>query len=409
MSVRRFRARSFLVATAMVVGLRPGVAFAQSVNVGEELMEVREPEEPALNVHPWQWLRHQWLDEMATLDRLVGLQAGVSFTTIYQHAAGLPSPNNASVANLDLFGRWKLLDLGPLGTSTVGYLFRNRSVWTALNGNELSDSIGLPWGINNSGSSSYTRLNQLWWQQSMLDDSLRLQLGRLDEKALFDQNRVAASDAKQFLMQSLVHSQTIAFPSNGMGFNLRWEPSKAFYATAGFGDANGNPDNRAADGVASFGRGKYFEAAEVGWSPDIPGLERGTYRFMGWHTAATNQHKEGSGVALSVDQEIGDGIVPFLRLGYCPDDVFQTSVEASWGVATVRPFDRATDLAGIGATWGRPVPTSTRDQFAMDLFYRLQVVEGIQISPDVELVFAPALQPGRSFVAVFGLRSRIAL
>jgi len=37
------------------------------------------------------------------------------------------------------------------------------------------------------------------------------------------------------------------------------------------------------------------------------------------------------------------------------------------------------------------------------------VVDGIQISPDVELVFDPALQPGRSFVAVFGLRSRIAL
>ncbi len=177
--------------------------------------------------------------------------------------------------------------------------FRNRSVWTALDGNDLSDSIGLPWGINNSGSSSYTRLNQLWWQQSLLDDSLRLQFGRLDEKALFDQNRVAASDAKQFFMQSLVHSQTVAFPSNGMGFNLRWEPGKAFYATAGFGDANGNPDNRAADGVASFGRGQYFEAAEVGWSPDIPGLERGTYRFMGWHTAATNQHREGSGVASS--------------------------------------------------------------------------------------------------------------
>jgi porin len=165
----------------------------------------------------------------------------------------------------------------------------------------------------------------------------------------------------------------------------------------------------ATDGVASFGRGKYFEAAEIGWSPELPGLERGTYRFMGWHTAATAQHREGSGVALSFDQEIGDGIVPFLRVGYCPDDVFQTSLEVSWGVAAVRPFDRATDLAGIGATWGKPVQASTRDQFAMDLFYRLQVVDGIQITSDVELVFDPALQPGRSFVAVFGLRSRIAL
>jgi len=39
----------------------------------------------------------------------------------------------------------------------------------------------------------------------------------------------------------------------------------------------------------------------------------------------------------------------------------------------------------------------------------LQVVDGIQINPDVELVLYPALPPRRSFVAVFGLRSRIVL
>src|SRR4029077_14946910 len=95
MSARQFRRLAAAATAAMVIWLGPGAVFAQSVNVGEDLKEVREPEEPALSVHPWQWLRRQWLDEMATLDRLAGLQVGVSFTTIYQHAAGLPSPNNA--------------------------------------------------------------------------------------------------------------------------------------------------------------------------------------------------------------------------------------------------------------------------------------------------------------------------
>ena len=130
---------------------------------------------------------------------------------------------------------------------------------------------------------------------------------------------------------------------------------------------------------------------------------------MGWHTAATASHPRGSGVALSFDQEVPDDIVPFLRLGYSPDDVFKTSVEVSWGVVAQKPFGRATDLTGIGATWGVPVAPSRRDQFAIELFYRLQVVEGLQISPDVELIVEPALQPTRDFVAVFGLRSRLFL
>jgi hypothetical protein len=83
-------------------------------------------------------------------------------------------------------------------------------------------------------------------------------------------------------MQSLVHNQSIAFPSNGMGINLRYDPSQHVYVTAGFGDANGNPNRTPTDGLASFGKRDYFEAAEVGWSSDLSsvwgGMRRGIYR-----------------------------------------------------------------------------------------------------------------------------------
>jgi hypothetical protein len=63
----------------------------------------------------------------------------------------------------------------------------------------------------------------------------------------------------------------------------------------------------------------------------------------------------------------------------------------------------------LAATGGKPVASANRDQLAMELFYRLQLVDGIQISPDVQLIVDPALQPSRDFVAVFGLRSRLVL
>jgi carbohydrate-selective porin OprB len=72
--------------------------------------------------------------------------------------------------------------------------------------------MALEVGVNNSGSNGYARFNQFWWQQSMFDHRLVLQVGKIDQKTHFNANLVASSDGREFLMQSMVHSQTIAFP-----------------------------------------------------------------------------------------------------------------------------------------------------------------------------------------------------
>jgi porin len=127
---------------------------------------------------------------------------------------------------------------------------------------------------------------------------------------------------------------------------------------------------------------------------------------IGPHSA---RRSAGGGFALSFDQKLGAGIVPFLRFGYGPAGLFDASVEVSWGVATVSPFGRSTDRAGLGTSWGKPVEPAGRDQFATEVFYRLEVIEGIAVSADVELIVDPALQPDRDFVAVLGLRTRLSL
>ena len=388
-------------------------ALAQSVDIERELTEAPQPKVPFLKSRPWLQFRSAWLEHMQSLERDFGLRAGVDFTSVFQHAAGLDSPNNTAVGNLDVYALWKLVDLGALGQGSAAALLRTRGNFAELNGNELSQRIGLPWSINNSGSAGYTRFNQFWWEQVLLHQTLAFKFGRLDQSALFDQNRVAGSDGKQFMMQPLVQNQTIAFPSNGAGVNLHYKPSPRLYVTAGLGDANGSPDVKPAAGLDSFAQGKYFEAMEIGISPELSSLwanaQEGTYRFIAWHTATTDSHPAGYGVALSLDQEVSDAIVSFLRFGICPDDVFRSSVELSGGVVTPEPFGRATDRAGIGASWSQPVAHPHRDQFAMELFYRLEVVEGVAVTPDVELIAAPAAQPGRDFVAVLGLRLRLSL
>lgn len=385
-------------------------AAAQSVNVEQSLAEDRAPQRPLLSIHPWQWTRRNLTRATDFIRDMTRLSLGMSYTTIYQTASQAPTPHHTWVGSFDIYGAWDLVHLATLGNGTLGFVYRDRNVWSPLTGNELAADAGLPWGINNSGSAGYNRFNQVWWQQSLLDDKLVIQAGKIDETTHFNTNRVASSDGRDFLMQSLVYSQTIAFPSNGLGFNIRYWPDPRLYVDGGLADANGNPDKKPNDSIDSFLEGHYFEAFEVGFVPDMknlsPGLGEGNYRLMGWHTAEATSHGSGSGVALSADQELANQMVPFMRLGYCPAGAGRTSIEADWGVVSVAPFERSTDRLGFGATWARPTAPSTKDQFAFELFYRAQLVDGLQVTPDVEFIVNPALNPNSNFQTVFGIRVR---
>jgi len=328
--------RAGIVALLLVGTLLSGtVGRAQTVDVQESLREDSHPKTPILRIHPWRFLRGKANSATDFLKDETGLSLGVSDTTIYQIDPFISTPHHTTVNTFDVLGAWNLFESRTFGEGVVGFLFRDRTNVGSLTGNTLSNNVGLPWGVNNSGSSGYARFNQLWWQQSLLDQSLVIQLGKIDEKTHFNTNRVASSDGREFLMQSMVYNQTIAFPAEGLGFNIRYEPTKRWYLDFGLADANGNPENKPNDSLNSFFKGQYFEATELGLSPELrwlwSGLGESHYRLMGWHTAHTSTHDGGGGVSLSVDQEIPHSLVPFARIGYAPAKINQTWVEVDWG------------------------------------------------------------------------------
>jgi hypothetical protein len=366
------RLQILVVVVLCLLGALTGLqnAFAQSVDVEQSLTEDRALQRPLVSIHPWQWTRKKLIRTTDLIKDMTRLSLGMSYTTIYQIAPDAPTPHHTWVGSFDIYGAWHLIDSATLGDGTLGFVYRDRNVWSPLTGNQLAADVGLPWGINNSGSAGYNRFNQVWWQQSLLNRKLVIQLGKIDQTTHFNTNRVASSDGRDFLMQSLVYSQTIAFPSNGLGFNIRYWPDPRLYVDGGLADANGSPDRKPSDSINSFLQGHYFEAFEIGFVPNMKtvsaALGEGHYRLMGWHTAEAMDHGAGSGVALSVDQELAAQMVPFVRVGYCPAGANRTSIEADWGVVSVAPFERSTDRLGFGATWARPTAPSTHDQFAFE-------------------------------------------
>jgi porin len=66
------------------------------------------------------------------------------------------------------------------------------------------------------------------------------------------------------------------------------------------------------------------------------------------------------------------------------------------------------DVAGIGLSWGKPADGLLRDQFTSEAFYRFQLTQFLAVTPDVQLIADPALNPSEEILAMFGIRVRAA-
>jgi len=73
----------------------------------------------------------------------------------------------------------------------------------------------------------------------------------------------------------------------------------------------------------------------------------------------------------------------------------------------------ARDLLGVGLNRGRPsedtFASGLEDQYTLEVFYRWRPLRLLTISPDLQLLFDPGLNPDEDLVAVLGVRVRLAL
>jgi porin len=79
----------------------------------------------------------------------------------------------------------------------------------------------------------------------------------------------------------------------------------------------------------------------------------------------------------------------------------EASVSAGLGVTV-----RSHDVLGMGWSWDRPYDAALRDQYSLELFYRLQVTQRFAMTPDVQIIFDPSLNPNHDVIGVFGIRGR---
>jgi porin len=340
----------------------------------------------------------KWLHDKANLE--IAIQQLI----IYQRATGGRNPNDTGISNSTFFGRWHLVDHPSFGKGALGYFFERRDNLADATVTEFTNEVGTAWDTNDFGISTRNRtaLRQLWWEQRILDEKLVLTIGKLHTENYYDRNSFAGSGSTKFISQPFAVNPTRLFPSDALGLNVTIYPSKNYYLTFGFNDANGKPTTT---GFNSIDESEFFKAFLFGLTPVFDGLGQGNYRFTFWHTDETEDHEDGLGFLISLDQELGKSLGVFLKYGYSEPKLDRIEHLISTGFVIRDPWRIKGDLLGIGFSWDSP-SNRVRDEYSVELFYRLQLTTHVQLTPSVDFIFNPSEKDDSGALAVFGFRFR---
>ena len=306
---------------------------------------------------------------------------------------------NLLSGSYDFAGTWTLIDDATLGLGTLGFLVEGGQILSHNRGEDLSANVGSIFGINDDLDTTDIAVTELWWSHTLLGESLIITLGKLDQTVFFDANAIANDETAQFLATPLVNNAAVAFPDNGLGANVMLAPADWLYVTAGFGDANAIATH---SGFNTLEGDDLFVAAELGFTPEIDGLGGGNYRVLGWHTHSGDA--DGAGFALSFDQHATAQLVPFFRYGCGDDEVADFEQFVSAGLGVEAPFGRTDDLFAIGLAWGDPSDDELDEETLFEMFYRIQLLANVTLTPDVQLILDPADSDDDGPVVVGGLR-----
>jgi hypothetical protein len=383
----------------------PGPVSADDVNGEIETARPRPagllPNGPVSILDPLLEDANTWTKEK------MGLEFGMAYTAVYQQASD-GEVGHGGAGDGDVFARWRLLGDEKSGwRGLLGVNAEGRHDFGAYTPRDLGDSFGSLWRtVNNFGLQEFA-LVQAWWEQHLLDDAVVVTAGKLDPTNYYDLHRYQ-NDATAFLSRAFSNNPTRGHPNNGLGATAKVKIPGNCHLSIGFQDANGV---KVESGFSTIGEQEWFTAAEFGWTPEFAHLGKGAYRLTAWHVDERDDDGVPSdqGLAFSSEQEIGGGLVPFLRASMADGHVTGVERFACGGFGLEGVLGTKKDLTGIGVSWGDPTDEVLHNQWGGEVFQRFQLSPDVQFTVGYQYIrrSADTSVAGDDPVGVFEVRVRI--
>lgn len=387
-------------------GFSGETGFGGPTSVGEQLREDDELIEPAFRFPEFDRFFTPWFDWKRGLDEKYGLQLGLDYNALIQGSSDvLPdAEDRAASGAVRLFGRWTLVGRGSKNPGTLVFKVENRH----LLGTDIPPSqLGFEAGYNGITGTLFsdagTILVDLNWQQAFNGGRGGLIVGRYDPNDYMDVSG-HANPWTTFSNLSILVNTSIALPDSSAGISLGYWLGDQFFLLGGANDANGVIDE-----VEFFeGGAEFFTFLEAGWTPSRGQRYTNQVHVTLWHVDERVDAgvPESEGIALGANWAFDEKWMVFARAGWSNGAAPLTNGTATAGV--IRRIHKR-DLLGLGTNWGDPSDDALRDQWSTELFYRFQFSQNLALTPSLQWLVDPALNPEEDQAWVLGLRARLTL
>ncbi len=298
-----------------------------------------------------------------------------------------------------IYGTWQAFENGGL-TAKV----EHRTAYTTVAPQFFGFDSGAQSITGTAFNDIQLALTNLFWTQRAENRAWTLQAGQIDVTDFVDVYGLV-SPYSAFQNLAFNTNPTINAPNPGLAIAGGVRLHENIYAIASIADANGNP---AEPNFDVFKTGETFKSFEIGYMSSQDRIYFDNIHLTFWQSdgADDGSRRDDWGVAGSAAWFFDNRWMPFLRAGFSQGEaaLYKTTVSAGLGLYT-----RQTDLLGVGLNWSDPGDAFDEDQYTAEIFYRLTVSPNLAITPSVQLIANPALNPAEDSLAIFGLRGRIAL
>jgi porin len=272
-------------------------------------------------------------------------------------------------------------------------------------------SVGL---IEPPFSDQGLRWTNFYWRQRLNDGKLTFHAGFLDATDYVDVYALASPWTGFLNFAFSTGSQTIPVPNDAaLGAAVGAMLTEHLFLIGGLVDSNADPTEFWQGFDTFFSDHEFFKTIEIGWTPSQDRIYLDNVHLTLWHADEREEAAtpSGWGVNVSWTTYVAGKWLPFVRAGWADDG--GSLMQKSVGVGLGYQPKPGKNLLAVGLNWGEPNEdtwgSGLRDQYTAELFYRWQLSKAIAITPDLQYLVNPAVDPDADSIWVFGVRLRGAL
>jgi porin len=363
----------------------------------------------------WAFLE-PWNDWKTKLREDHGISFGLDYSSVWLSGSNpLPGAAREGAGGMVRFyGSWELVGRGSDNAGAFVWKVENRHGYADTPPVGLASNLGYVGLFEPPFSDQQNRWTNIYWRQRIAGRATVF-VGFLDATDYVDVYALASPWTGFTNFAFSTGTQTIAVPNDAaFGVAAGVMVTDNIFAIGGIVDSNSDP-TKPLDGFNSFfERHEYFKSIEVGYTSGNDMIYLDNVHVTFWHQDERVEaaSPSGWGFNLSATKYLGGRWLPFLRLGYAEDggSLMQKSVAAGFGYQPVP----GGHLLGVGLNWGQPNESTwgssdLDDQFTLETFGRVMIAKELTLTPTLQWILNPALNPDVSSTVVFGVRARLAL